>query len=156
MSPSPCLPFNSNPKTLCQLLIHHQVELHGLELITDVEGSIPSPSSLPVLPKDFISVFSYCPIMRAIPASLSDAKDIIAPYRCTRLQLFLLVLHALCISVQAFEMGSHGGWFTSWCSLILYFRCCLPGLWSISRPRASITIISLEVGWVKDPLLWQH
>ena len=56
--------------------------LHGLQLIADVEGNVPSLSLPPVFPKDFIPVYSYIPVMKAIPSCLSDASDIIALGTC--------------------------------------------------------------------------
>jgi len=38
-----CLPFNSNPWAFCQLLVYSQLEVHGILVVTDVEG-------LPLLP----------------------------------------------------------------------------------------------------------
>ena len=64
-------------------------------------------SPLTVFPKELIPVHSYIPVMRAIPPHLSDANDIIALQAHAHLLFFLLVLHAVCISVQAFELSSH-------------------------------------------------
>ena len=83
------------------------MEIYGLQLVVDVEGNTSSPSPLPVFRKEFITVYSYVSVMRAIPPHLSNANDVIALEAHACLQLFLLVSHDLCITVQAFELGSH-------------------------------------------------
>jgi len=90
MSPSPAFPLTLTYK-LCQLLVYPQVELHGHQVITDVEGNTPSTYPLPVFPEEFIPIYSYILVMRVIP----------------RLQLLLLVPHALQTGVQALELASH-------------------------------------------------
>ncbi|PKU44625.1 hypothetical protein llap_5061 [Limosa lapponica baueri] len=53
-----------------------EAELHALQMVIDIEGSIPSSSPQPVLPEKPISLHSNTPA--AIPPCLHDANEIIA------------------------------------------------------------------------------
>ena len=64
VSPSPAFPLTLTYK-LCQLLVYPQVELHGHQVITDVEGNTPSTYPLPVFPEEFLPFNSYIPVVGA-------------------------------------------------------------------------------------------
>lgn len=50
----------------CPLTLTHKLlcQLHGFQLVMDVEGSTLSPSPLPVFPEEFIHVYFYISVVR--------------------------------------------------------------------------------------------
>lgn len=61
---------NPDPKALDLLLIHPQVEVHSLQMVTDTESGALSLSPLHILPKEPVPFHSNTPVTEIIPSHL--------------------------------------------------------------------------------------
>lgn len=98
----PCPPFNPGP--LRQLLIQLPVELHALQMVTDIEGKTASLPRMPILPKEPVPSI---PTLQSKESSRYGRviSKVIALQVGTRLWFILFIPHVVCISIEAFKLG---------------------------------------------------